>query len=520
MSATKISEPGISPRPEWSGTVYLGLLWLWLVSSCWQEWRGGADYSYGWLVIPLAGYFAFKRLENLPLRPRSSRLAQWGLFLPAVAALPLELLRLAPLYWRGTPWAIFLVVAVATLCFACLTGGTGRARALIFPLVFASLAIPWPTFFEQAISLRLMAVIADVVGEFLRFCGIPAQRQGMIITLPNCAVGIEEACSGLRSLQASIMVALAAGELARLGRFRRLILLFVAPYLALVTNLGRTIWLAFAGLRQGAEGIARWHNPSGIIAMLAMALLVAALAWLIRPRKHSPGFPVGQEAPAAPVSPPRRSVLAALILIAASLAAAHGWYALHAGSRGADSPLLTIADPEVGDIASLPGALQMLSILAPDEGRYLSKQDADFGPLTGYHFFWKSSRQTINQVYHRPDVCMPGAGWTPLSEPMEFTVDMEGKPIRWYLLQYERDGLRADLLWGAWLDGKPVRFALGRSLSVQAQLLWQLIRSGRRDATYEVAAVLVPQRGGPLALSQAQAILQRTFLLRENPSHR
>lgn len=509
-----MNSPAKQNPQGWPVLAYLGLLWLWVASSCWKEWHG-SDYSYGWLVIPLAGYFAFRRLGACPAQtaaPFFASLARMGMLLPAIAALPLELLRLAPLYWRGTAWAIFLVAAIASVSLAYLAGGARWFKASLFSVVFASLAVPWPTFFEQAVSLRLMAMMADIVSELLRLSGVPAEREGMVIILPNCAVGIEEACSGLRSLQASVMLALAAGELANLNLFRRIVLLIVAPYLALMTNLGRTLGLAAAGLHQGAEGVSRWHGPSGTIALLVLALLVAALAWLFRrppgPVSAGNGFvPPGRLAPLA----------GGLTLVA--LAAAHGWYAFHKTDASTE-PLLAIANPGAENITSLPAAMQMLSILAPDEGQYLREQDPEFGTVTGYHFFWRSSRETINQVYHRPDVCMPGAGWQSLAEPEEFSVELGGRPVQWHLLRYERKGLRADLLWGAWLDGRPVQFALGRSASVQAQLLWQLIRSGQQDATYEVAAVLVPRQGAPLTTAQAAEILQRTFSLRENSPRR
>ena len=91
----------------------------------------------------------------------------------------------------------------------------GIAVAAIFPLLFLSTGIPWPTAFEYPVTTGLMNGIASFLSEILPFAGIPARREGTMIVLLNCTVGIEEACSGIRSLQSAFMIALAAGEIFR-----------------------------------------------------------------------------------------------------------------------------------------------------------------------------------------------------------------------------------------------------------------------------------------------------------------
>src|SRR5438132_11988051 len=90
-----------------------------------------------------------------------------------------------------------------------------------------------------------MHAVAAATTGLLHWFRIPAQTVGGAITLRTGVVGITEACTGMRSLQAGIMFGLAMGEWFLLGPGRRLLLLLIALALALCTNLIRTLvlWL-------------------------------------------------------------------------------------------------------------------------------------------------------------------------------------------------------------------------------------------------------------------------------------
>ena len=57
--------------------------------------------------------------------------------------------------------------------------------------------------------------VARVAAETAMLLGTPAHVEGNLIRVSNGLVGVNEACSGIRSLQTSLMIGLLFGELRR-----------------------------------------------------------------------------------------------------------------------------------------------------------------------------------------------------------------------------------------------------------------------------------------------------------------
>ena len=75
-------------------------------------------------------------------------------------------------------------------------------------------------------------------------------------------VGIDEACSGIRSFQASLMISLFLGEYYSLVRLRRVLCVLAGFALALLLNLARLSVLAWVAASQGGTG---FNNPDNNI---------------------------------------------------------------------------------------------------------------------------------------------------------------------------------------------------------------------------------------------------------------
>jgi len=74
-------------------------------------------------------------------------------------------------------------------------------------------AVPWPVRIEQIVIQDLMRVVTAINVTFLQLAGVPALQHGNVIEVGTGFIGIEEACSGVRSIQATLMVSLFLGEL-------------------------------------------------------------------------------------------------------------------------------------------------------------------------------------------------------------------------------------------------------------------------------------------------------------------
>src|SRR5436305_9636222 len=114
-----------------------------------------------------------------------------------------------------------------------------------------------------------MRVVAAVAAETLNLLGTPAHLEGNLIRVSTGLVGVNEACSGVRSLQTSIMIALLFGELKRLNVSSRLLLLGSAILIAVAANFARALFLVSLAAHR-SSGVQRWHDIAGYSIVIAV----------------------------------------------------------------------------------------------------------------------------------------------------------------------------------------------------------------------------------------------------------
>lgn len=290
-------------------------IWLPVVYLLGAQWSAYEEYNYGWAVPFLCLYLAWKNAETLKteklktetltsaLRPPSSvRISAFSLqlllFLFALVYWFMRVLQEANPIWRLASWGLAISAVVMTLCVVRLAlpsppWGEGGRRSdevspfplsafhfsdFVFPVCFFLVAVPWPTPAEQLVIQTLTRLNASLVVEMLNCFGVPALVHGNVIEISAGMVGIDEACSGIRSFQATLMIALFFGEFYRLTWPRRWWLLAAGPLLAMVFNLARTLVLVFVAARSGLPEMQRWHDPTGVVLLLGCFFSLWAMA--------------------------------------------------------------------------------------------------------------------------------------------------------------------------------------------------------------------------------------------------
>jgi len=268
--------------------------WTWATWSCAEYWRANPNYSYGWIVPALGLGYAARRLtlaqsENIarPILAVPIWLIVFSGIVAAAIFFGLEFAREQVWHPIIVIWAIAFVPVTLTLLACWLAGGGRLLRAELFPILFFLTAVPWPPRFEQPITAGLMQAVAAATTALLHWFGIPAQTAGGAITLRTGVVGITEACSGMRSLQAGIMFGLAMGEWFLLRPLRRVALLLIAIALALCTNLIRTFALSVQAEWNGLDAVDKIHDLTGTLAVttLVVAIWICARALCQRQRQ-------------------------------------------------------------------------------------------------------------------------------------------------------------------------------------------------------------------------------------------
>src|SRR5205085_11724477 len=133
------------------------------------------------------------------------------IIVPALLLVPIRLIQEANPDWRLLSWAMAICAVVICGAGIYFTGGANWLRHFAFPILFFLVAVPWPTSLEQIVIQGLMRIDALINVEFLTAIGIPAVQMGNVIEVGSGYVGIDEACTGIRSLQATFMVSLFLG---------------------------------------------------------------------------------------------------------------------------------------------------------------------------------------------------------------------------------------------------------------------------------------------------------------------
>jgi exosortase len=436
---------------------FLSLLWLILWWQLSDEWSVNDQYSYGWFVPFFALFLFWLRWEDRPkareLEARSLELGgqktenrgqisevtgqrsavsgQWSVVAIgiAIAALlllfPIRLFEIGNPDWRPLSWLHAICVVTITLIFLWSVGGRPWLRHFAFPVLFTLVAVPWVSPVEEPIVQGLMRVVATISSEVVALFGIPARLEGSLIRIPGGLVGVNEACSGVRSLQTSLMIGLLFGELKRLSIFRRIVLVAVAAAIAFVGNSIRAFFLVWVAATQNVTAANRWHDLAGyaIVAAVFIGTLVAATL-LGRTKKEVRSQRSAVSGQRSEISGQFRISAAALCWLLAVEFASAGWYRAH------EHDLARAARWEVQWPLNAPNFHEIKiedeerRILRFDRGRgaawtltALHSTDAASStarPLTCTLFFfrWNSGKNSaLLANLHRPDVCLPAIGW-------------------------------------------------------------------------------------------------------------
>jgi exosortase len=162
-----------------------------------NHWSIEEDYQHGFIVVPLALFFAYERrwdLEDAPIK------GSWlGLIPMLIGLTSLTIGRLGTELMTMRGGFVFTIIGLVLLL-----SGREIFKILAFPLFFLFLMVPLPESLLNMIAFPLQLIAAKFAVWSLQELGIPALVEGNIIHLAHTQLFVAEACSGLRSLMALI----------------------------------------------------------------------------------------------------------------------------------------------------------------------------------------------------------------------------------------------------------------------------------------------------------------------------
>ncbi len=323
-----------SPAPTLDATTR-GLGWLLLGMAGftawdqWAIWSTKDDYTFGYLVPVFSGYVLWDRWEELRAWLTGSR----SLPGPASRTWTLRIvgtLTFAALLTFGLGAAARAVTGTGVLPTIAIAFGfvgtalgltylsaqgpqggeaTAPARAaatglMLFPAGVWLISGPFLYLVDNRIKGELLTNVTEVVSGILRATDHAIRVSGnTIVFANNDAVGVADACSGIRSFSACVFVGAFLGAVFLEGGLvgslaRRLAMIGLSAATAILLNIGRNTYLAFhalnhgsrsldrdfAGLEPGAPGFSAFgtvHDFAGNASMLLAFLVLLACVPLL-----------------------------------------------------------------------------------------------------------------------------------------------------------------------------------------------------------------------------------------------
>ena len=308
-------------RPEIPAALLGGLLLAggFMAFTAWDQsywWRVKEDYSFGWLVPLFVAYLVHDRWPRLLGCLQSRRAGDHsgarppalltGFALVAVAGG--AVLFLTGAFYRAAAGPTHFSTLTITLGMAALVlptlyllapGSAADRRAaaglFVFPTLLWLVSAPLLSVIENNLNVFLMRQVTTVVFSLFDLLGFPLLQRGNVLVLPTGNVGVEEACSGIRSLTGCFFAGSFLAAVFLRSRWKQAALMAASLVFAFAANLLRSVFLTSWAYRHGAKSIeGTVHDLSGysVLALTVVALLAHLPLLHRRPDRRPRSSPV------------------------------------------------------------------------------------------------------------------------------------------------------------------------------------------------------------------------------------
>ena len=470
------------------------------------EWEVNPQYNYGY-VVPLLGIMLiWRRWQERPSASSgSSALVGFVAFSLLLFLLPLRLILEANPEWRLAYWAHGFLILLLSGCLLHRAGGWNWVKFFAPPLAFMLVAIPWPMELEQAVTQNLMRFVAGLTVEVAGWLGIPAIQHGNLIEVGNGVVGINEACSGVRSLQSALMLSLFLGEMHLFSAWRRIVLVGLSLVCVLFANLARTSFLTWAAANHGLHQMETWHDTAGILVMVIVLPSLFGLAHLMKPKvARALAGPAGVASALHAI--PRWVVIGSLVWIGITEVATEVWYRTHEGDLMFNSRWTVAWPAQDAHFKKTAVPEESLAILRCSNSDSAAWEDNQGNQWSGFFLRWNAGKNSAQLAKgHRPDICFPAAGAKLLEDLGQVNVSAKGIEIPFKYQTFESGPRVLHVFYCLWSDRTSPKEQPLVENGTQASRL-RAVLAGKRNLGQQVLEVVI---SGPETRDTAVSLFQQ-----------
>lgn len=260
--------------------VAIGFAYWGVFTGLLNDWASNPDMSHGYFVPVVALWLLWLRSEMAPKGESLNVGWSWVLAGSSVVVLGATL-RIAGILFRSTTveaWSLIPIIAGLVIAF----GGWKGIRWAWPSVFFLVFMLPLPAALGGMLKANLQSIATTASCYSLQVLGIPAIAEGNIIWLSSQAVGVAEACNGLRMLTSFFAISVAACFVLDRPVWQKIVLVLSAPMIGVIANTFR-ITLTGVVYEQGvSKSVSEFvHDFAGWIMMpLAIAILMVEL-WVL-----------------------------------------------------------------------------------------------------------------------------------------------------------------------------------------------------------------------------------------------
>ena len=256
--------------------ILLSVLYGSIVPDMVMDWYRDDNYSHGFLVPLIAGYFLRERwaeLKTIKVVPSNI-----GLAVVVCGLLQLIIATLGNEYFTARSSLIVLIAGMVLYFF-----GTEIFKITRLPVLYLLFMVPLPYIVYDALAFPLKMFISRVSVGFLKAIGMAVVRDGNIIMFPTISLEVVDACSGMRSLVSMLAISTAYAFFLQISHVKRGVIIISAIVFAIFTNALRVIITGILANSWGAAAAQGFFHEFAGIAVFALAMtMLAGLGVMLR----------------------------------------------------------------------------------------------------------------------------------------------------------------------------------------------------------------------------------------------
>ncbi len=333
---------------------------------------------------------------------------------------------------------VFFSIWTLVMAIICLTYGKNGFKTLWAFALAGLFAVPWPAFIFRTLSFQLRLISSALAELMLRMTFIPVFREGNVIDLGTIQLEVVDACSGLRYLLPSILMAVLAGWIFLRRPLLRAILIFAAVPVAVFSNAFRIMVTGILCRWFGpamAEGF--FHDFSGWLVYIISLLALLGILYALRRKDRPAPAPKPDEEPVIPLGRirPGTKGLAASLTVLLLLTACAVWARQTAPTPARESLAafpLRLGDWQGRPIQLKPEEMAGLGATEAFSALYINEKTRD----TLYFLITYYAAQDSAASAHAPASCLLGSGWSIMAKG-ESERGAEKQPVGRMLLKKE-----------------------------------------------------------------------------------